>query len=146
MVFTLSIIAQKSFHENRASLSTQSECKKKSGKIKVKTIFSLFSSKSSGDGIHWFAIFNAEERLEVFDSLGVQKDLITRNIPAYHKSVIANTTPVQDRNSSSCGLFVCYFLLHRYLSIDVEFEDLLNSIFTESVEENEKKVKDFLEK
>ena len=76
----------------------------------------------------------------------MQKDLIKRNIPAYHKSVIANTTPVQDRISSSCGLFVCYFLLHRYLSIDVEFEDLLNSIFTESVEENEKKVKDFLEK
>lgn len=91
-------------------------------------------------------MYNAGEYLEIFDSLGVKKNLIQSNVPAYTKTVYGNATPVQGTDSSSCGQFCCYFLLHRYLSLDVEFEDLLNCIFSSDLVQNEEVVLDFVSK
>ena len=109
-----------------------------------KSIF-FFSSSSKGSGKHWFVLFlESTDTLQVFDSLGVKKDLILKHIPKYAKKVIANTSAVQAASSSTCGQFCCYFIMHRYLSLDLAFDDLLNAIFTSDTSVNEREVQDFL--
>lgn len=80
----------------------------------------------------------------MFDSLGANKDWIKANIPRYAPKVIANTSAVQPAISAECGKFCCYFVLHRYLSVDLTFDDLLNAIFTSDTLLNERQVLEFL--
>lgn len=54
-----------------------------------------------------------------------------------------NETPVQDTLSNTCGLFVLYFLINRMHNYDMSFTTLLNEIFDDDVEVNEKRIKSF---
>lgn len=100
---------------------------------------------SSGPGKHWYCILKSEANtLECFDSLGIDqaKKQFLKNschFPSI-KKIRFNLTAVQSSDSSSCGLFVLYFLIHRFHNKDMSYDDLLNEIFVESKATNEEKV------
>ena len=54
-----------------------------------------------------------------------------------------NVTQVQSSLSDTCGLFVLYFLIHRFHNQDLSFTDLVNDIFVKDVEKNESLVRNF---
>ena len=59
-------------------------------------------------GHHWFLLYVGEESVELFDSLG-------KPARDYNLSVkcISSNDRVQPKNSSSCGLYVLYFVYWR---------------------------------
>ena len=83
--------------------------------------------------------------MEVFDSLGSTAEYIKKHIPLKGKFEY-NTFPVQCEDSYYCGAFVVYFLIERYSNLDLDFEDVLNDIFSPHCEENQATVKEFLAK
>ncbi len=109
-------------------------------------LIDLFSfSISTGEGKHWFVILRTSKHcIEIFDSLGVCSKYIKQNIPL--EAVFEfNTFPVQCTDSYFCGAFVVYYLIERYSNLDLEFEEFLNDIFCSNCEENQQRVKRFLE-
>ena len=106
--------------------------------------YPCFSSIASGGGKHWFLLFeSSDEILELFDSLGSDKEYIRTYLP-YNAIYEYNTFPVQCNNSELCGKFVLYFVVFRYFNLDGEFEDVLNEIFTTNCSTNEARVNKFL--
>ena len=86
--------------------------------------------------------------IELFDSLGIdeeKKSLITRFAKFNVNEIIFNETQFQSNTSSTCGLFVLYFIFERFFNLDVTFEDLLIDIFDINLAKNEETVKDFCE-
>ena len=103
---------------------------------------------SSGPGKHWYCILKSERNtLECFDSLGIDDTKKQFLIDSCHfkgiKKIRFNLTAVQCSDTSSCGLFVLYFLIQRCHNKDMSFDDLLNEIFVESKSANEQKVASF---
>jgi hypothetical protein len=104
----------------------------------------LSFSLAEGPGRHWFCAFrSSEDILEVFDSLAISLNLVKKYFK-YKCKVEANTVPVQCYSSKTCGDFVAYFILNRMFNLDMEFEDIVNELFTLNCEKNEKRVKNFL--
>jgi hypothetical protein len=98
-------------------------------------------------GRHWIAVANVDNVLEIMDSLGSNRDFIKKNIKIRGlKKFVCNDTQLQPDNSSHCALFCIFYLANRLLNPDVGFNDLLNIIFTENKEENEKICINFFEK
>ena len=102
----------------------------------------------AGSGKHWYAVLKIEnDCLEIFDSLGIdeQKKKFLEN--SFHQKGIFkikfNVSQVQTSISSTCGLFVLYFLVNRYHNKDLSFTDLLNEIFVRSQLQNENLVTKF---
>ena len=85
--------------------------------------------------------------MDCFDSLSIneeKKSLIVENCKFKGiKDININETPFQSKTSISCGLFAIFFLIQRSYNLDLDFEELLEEIFVESVDENEKIVKLF---
>jgi hypothetical protein len=103
---------------------------------------------SDGKGIHWFCfIRTSKTTIECFDSLGVnyqkkkilQENCKFRNVTNIH----FNETIFQKNDSNSCGLFTIYFIIERMFNLDIEFEELLEDIFSEDLNSNEEKVLKF---
>ena len=70
-----------------------------------------------GEGTHWVAIYFTEHGVEYFDPLGfppTKSDIIEFLITHTEEDILFNSYPVQDLNSSSCGLFCVYFLERRF--------------------------------
>ena len=80
--------------------------------------------------------------MEIFDSMGCQETFLCNiKLRAFYEF---NKTPVQCSGSQLCGSFVLYFILFRYLNLDMELEDFLNDYFSLDCTKNEKVVKEFL--
>ncbi len=58
--------------------------------------------------------------------------------------LMVNTTALQPQESLLCGEFCIYFIVHRLFNADLEFDEFLNTMFTEDVNHNEDKVKEFM--
>lgn len=54
-----------------------------------------------------------------------------------------NFSAVQDSTSDNCALYCLYFAYERYCRFDEEFIEVLNSCYTDDLEENEKRVLQF---
>jgi Ulp1 family protease len=98
---------------------------------------------------HWYCLYrDSPTTIECFDSLGIdtEKKLFLQNF--YQRSRVKqidfNTAPVQECNTSTCGLFCIYFIFNRLLNLDLPFDVLLNEIFNEKLDQNEIKVKKFM--
>jgi len=108
------------------------------------------TDSSNNPGIHWYCMINSNNCIECFDSLGIdnEKKQFLTTLPLITKSnfseVEFNTTQVQASGSSTCGQFVIYFIIQRLHNQDMDFEDLLNEIFSTDPDKNEQKVKAFL--
>ncbi len=104
----------------------------------------FFFSISTGEGRHWFTICRtSKSSYEIFDSLGTNAAYIQKHIP-FKGRFEYNTFAVQCNDSYYCGGFVVYYLVERYSNLDLEFEELLNDLFSPQCEENQIKVKAFL--
>lgn len=105
----------------------------------------ILFSIASGSGQHWFIVFKPTARcIEVFDSLGSNENYIKDKIPPYAKNVVTNVSAVQPINSTMCGEFCCFFIIHRMLNLDLSFFECCNAIFKNDNKINEKNVTFFL--
>lgn len=113
--------------------------------IRKKQFFVANLDPSYKDGSHWicFIRLNGIE-CEIFDSLGVQINNILPHISFTQKlTFVFNSTPVQALTSKLCGKFVITFLIERMLNQTMDFNDLLETIFSVNVIENDEKVTTF---
>ena len=77
----------------------------------------------------------------MFDSLGFRPDLIVPYLKFREKlSIDYNKTQVQSNESISCGKFVIYLCADRMLNMDLSFQMILEDIFVENTQVNEKNV------
>jgi len=115
--------------------------------LKNRTFLIFNSALHNERGQHWICLCNINKKIEIFDSLGSSQEKVEA-IKKFCKfknkrQFKINDTPVQSLNSSSCGLFVLYFAINRFLNADLGFSALLNEIFTDNLDENEQLVDQF---
>lgn len=104
--------------------------------------------KKDNPGLHWLTFLRySKSSIVCFDSLSIddmKKQLLTDNCKfSGIKKIIFNETQFQSEKSESCGLFCLYFIIQSAFNRDLTYELLLESIFTESPDRNEKIVADF---
>lgn len=101
---------------------------------------------SSHAGLHWYCVMKNDNCLEIFDALGTSMLAVKERLSSYEQDIdiLVNQTPVQPSDSSLCGEFVIYFIVNRLCNIDLDFEDVLNDLFSENQESNVARVRDFL--
>lgn len=114
-------------------------------KLNKKQFFVANLDPSYKEGSHWICFIRLENtECEIFDSLGVKINTILPYIAFNQRfTFIYNTTPVQSLNSTLCGKFVITFLIERMLNQTMEFNDLLEDIFSSNLSVNDLKVKKF---
>jgi len=116
-------------------------------KLKNKHFYIINTDVESGPGKHWYTIVRLNQLIECFDSLGIQqqqKEFLNQHFTVKGIShLIFNVTQVQPSYSLKCGQYVLYFLYERFHNLDMDFDDLLNEIFCENNETNDKKVLQF---
>jgi hypothetical protein len=100
------------------------------------------------EGQHWRCFYrDTPSTLECFDSLGIsaeeKENLRIKFQRSQIKEIDFNTCSVQRPDTSTCGQFCLYYIFHRLLNQDLEFDILLNEIFTADLDDNEKKVNDY---
>ena len=94
-------------------------------------------------GIHWVALFRVEKcTYEYFDSLGSDITFM-KNVLKLNGTVEYTTSQLQSDDSESCGMFVVYYLLQRVYNFDLNYQELLNSLFSENCSENQKTIESF---
>jgi hypothetical protein len=114
--------------------------------IKEKHFLISNLSPSNELGTHWIALIRSEnDTLEIFNSLGMTS---IDNLRPYLKlkkkvNVVFNEQVFQSRESTSCGFFCIYFIVHRILNLDMSFEHVLEHIFSADCQINENKVVNF---
>ena len=105
---------------------------------------------SSGSGKHWFCVFRSNKKfLECFDSLGFddtkKQSLINACTFKNISEIKINSTPVQLSTSDTCGKFCVMFIVERLHNPDMTFDELMNEIFSDDCEANEKILQQFFE-
>lgn len=108
----------------------------------------LNTEESFKPGKHWFCVIKTySKEFELFDSLGINVEKLDRlrdfNILPSNSVLKYNENAVQNSDSITCGLFVCYFLIQRLHNFDMSFSDLINEIFTLNKDLNETTVLNF---
>ena len=119
--------------------------------IKLRQFLICNTDFSSGNGLHWFCLVRTSKvTVECFDSLGItpSKKAILENYCHFRgiKELQFNETPFQSEDSTSCGLFTLYFIIHRMHNLDLSFNELLEEILiADNTEKNELLVRQFCE-
>ena len=113
--------------------------------FKNKTFFVCNTDPSTKSGSHWIAFIKVQKgECEIFDSLGTKINELMPYFKFYEKvNFTYNTTPVQSKQSVLCGKFVITFIVERMLNQTMEFDELLEEIFTSDLVKNDKIVNDF---
>jgi len=108
----------------------------------------LNTDPSNLPGRHWFAAVRINNVIECFDSLGItnqKKVFIINHLNIDGVNYLQfNTTQLQPSSSVLCGQYVLYFLFERFHNLDINFDDLLNQIFTDDHSKNEERVIHFM--
>lgn len=99
---------------------------------------------SDGTGSHWISLVHSKENnYEIFDSLGTRFSEIRPYLKFKNPIFYFNEHGFQDPNSSTCGWFSLYFVIHRLYSLDIPYHQLLYEIFDVNKAKNETLVKEF---
>lgn len=112
-------------------------------KLGTKKFVIVNLSESSQPGSHWVVISRIHKHsLEIFNSLGFEnlnavKPYLT--FP-FRAELTYNNSPLQASDTSTCGLYCIYYAIHRFLNLDLNFEDFLEETFKKDVNKNELKV------
>lgn len=106
------------------------------------------TEESTQPGKHWFCFIKKEnKKYELFDSLDIDQTKIDYlekyTIFPRNSEVKFNENNLQNSQSSTCGLFVLYFLVHRMHNLDLSFNKLINEIFQIETQRNENLVRSF---
>ena len=116
--------------------------------LKDKHFIILNTDIKSGVGLHWYTVVRVNDLIECFDSLGIrddQKNFICSNFNFKGIShVTFNTTQIQPSFSTLCGQYVLFYLFERYHNLDLEFDELVNIIFSEQLSKNDETVVTFM--
>ncbi len=117
--------------------------------IKNRTFLFSNTALRNEVGEHWICICKTDHGVELFDSLGLDSN--KQNIYSKYckfrnvKELTINETQFQLSTSTTCGLFVIYFVMQRFHNLDIAFKTLLKDIFTSENALNEEIVKAFYE-
>jgi hypothetical protein len=111
--------------------------------------FAIINLSPEGSaGTHWICAYKNGTVLELFDSLGSEEN--QKNILVQNYNLLKDTTKVkishqcyQDPESDTCGLFCVYFITKRIYHMNESLEDVLRTIFSSDVEQNERLVARF---
>jgi len=119
-------------------------------KIQVNHFCVVNTDVSTGNGIHWYIVVRYSKKiLEVFDSLGIdenKKEFLQQNFQLKGiREIVYNTTRFQRNDSDTCGKFALYFIINRLYNLDYSFNEVLEELFNENLDENEETVKKFYE-
>lgn len=91
---------------------------------------------------HWFVVHrNLLNEIEVFDSLGKNSSASGKVKNHFNSGFATNSTQLQSDNSTLCGQFSIFYIVHRYFNHDVSFNDFLNQFFSSNKKRNEERVK-----
>ena len=117
-------------------------------RIKINHFLICNTDKSSGSGKHWFCFYRVNRNLiECFDSLGINDEKKSNLIHAcnfsHEVNLTFNNTQIQSSLTDTCGKFCLMFIVERLHNPDLSFDELLNTIFSEEVLENEKVLEAF---
>ena len=116
--------------------------------LKIRHFLICNTDEAKGPGKHWFVILRLNKfKYELFDSLTLNQEkieLLQTYCNFKTKYLKYNKTIVQSDESTTCGQFCLYFIIHRMHNLDLSFSTLLNTIFSLNVTENEESVKTFL--
>ena len=100
------------------------------------------TAKKGETGQHWFVVLKHEKQYELFDSLGQGEKYLTElNISG---KLTFNTTVLQGSNTDTCGAFCLYYIVHRLLNFDLDFEEFMNDFFSASLSVNDRNIARFL--
>lgn len=103
---------------------------------------------SNSEGEHWFVLYRSDSYLiEVFDSLGINEEKLNKlkELKFQHvRKLNFNVTPVQSNESNNCGEYCIYFVYQRLFNKDLDFNMLMNEIFSYNLTENAKMVESFI--
>ena len=118
-------------------------------RIRQKSFIICNTDVQKGSGKHWYCIVKLENStLECFDSLGIdsqKKEFLKSHFHQKNiKKIKFNVTQVQSSLSNTCGMFVLYFIIHRFHNQDLTFTELVNTIFEKNIEKNEILVTSFV--
>ena len=117
-------------------------------RLKNKHFLVINTDIRSGPGKHWIAVVRLNGSIECFDSLGVnndKKDFILNHFKFSGASQITyNINQLQPSISALCGQYVLYYLFERYHNLDMDFDELVNEIFTDNVMKNDETVVNFM--
>lgn len=113
-------------------------------KMKTKTGL-IFNDQITGlPGCHWLGLVHTKaNEYEFFDSYGVKINNIKPYIKFKNPKLIYNLGTFQSSETTTCGLYSLYFVIHRLLNNYDDFSDLLSSIFSINVSSNEALVFNF---
>jgi len=114
--------------------------------LQIRKFIIVNLSKQNQEGTHWIVIVRSHNKTyEIFNSLGFENlEIIQPYFKLRSKAdILFNETSFQLENSTTCGLFSIYFIIHRILNFDMSFHDLLEDIFNASKTENESQVMQF---
>jgi len=114
--------------------------------LPVRHFIIVNESQSGSIGTHWLLIVRSHRKcIEVFNSLGFENldSLIPYLKFRFTADIEFNNTQVQKSTTASCGLFCIYFIVHRALNFDQNFEEVMSEIFTHDLTQNENKVAQF---
>ncbi len=101
------------------------------------------TAPSTHQGKHWFAICRCND-IEIFDSLGIEEvSSLIVDLKERKGEIEYNVSQLQSDKSALCGEYCLYFFFHRMTNLDMDFEELIEDIFTSNVEENDVRVKEF---
>jgi hypothetical protein len=94
-------------------------------------------------GSHWWIFIRRDiDFIELFDSLGSSHPE-AKLLEKFDCYIEQNKQQYQANSSSNCGLFCLYFIAHRYMNYQESFSELLENIFTDNKDKNEKLVLNF---
>jgi len=114
-------------------------------KIKPKSFFVCNTDPSYLSGKHWIAFIKLDDKYcEIFDSLGVKINELLPHFNFTQKiKFIYNDNAFQSPNSKLCGKFVITFIVERMLNQTMDFDELLENIFSEDQQKNDEIVTNF---
>lgn len=116
--------------------------------LKNRHFIILNTDVKSGPGKHWYTVVRIGDCVECFDSLGIDepKKYFLRSNFNFDgiRFISCNITPLQPITSTLCGQYVLFFLFERYHNFDIDFNELINTVFTSDTFQNDEIVKSFI--
>lgn len=124
-------------------------CDNTPNSLRNREFFIINTDSSAGLGRHWLCLVKiSKQKVEIFNSLGTDDEAkqlynnVCLKLP-YVREAKFNLTQVQSSNTSTCGRFCIYFLIQRIFNFDIEFDELVNELFSDKTTENEERVEQF---
>jgi hypothetical protein len=112
--------------------------------MKIKTALIFNDQKVGMPGRHWLGLVHTEKNVyELFDSYGVKINEIKPYLKFKNPKFLYNTGAFQSIETTTCGLFALYYIIHRLLNNFDDFSELLSFIFKINVRDNEATVYSF---